>query len=167
MKGVGFGKVYGGGAATLSRQTGADIEDVKRAVREYDRVYPEVRKYGRMLQRKAEFGKREVVTVSGRHLPLDRDRLYSATNYVIQSTSRDILAQAIVDLFDAGLGDYLLLPIHDELIAQAPEADAEEIAQEITRIMTTDFRGVPLTATAEVTGRNWGAAYGADPEAGL
>lgn len=167
MKGVGFGKVYGGGAATLSRQTGADIEDVKRAVREYDRVYPEVRKYGRMLQRKAEFGKREVVTVSGRHLPLDRDRLYSATNYVIQSTSRDILAQAIVDLFDAGLGDYLLLPIHDELIAQAPEADAAEIAHEITRIMTTDFRGVPLTATAEVTGRNWGAAYGADPEAGL
>jgi DNA polymerase-1 len=166
-KGVGFGKVYGGGAATLSRQTGADIDDVKRAVREYDRVYPEIRKYGRMLQRKAEFGKREVVTVSGRHLPLDRDRLYSATNYVIQSTSRDILAQAIVDLFDAGLGDYLLLPIHDELIAQAPEADAEEIAQEITRIMTTDFRGVPLTATAEVTGRNWGAAYGADPEAGL
>lgn len=166
MKGVGFGKVYGGGKTTLARQTGADVAAVAEAVRQYDRVYPEVRRYSRMLQRKAEFGKREVVTVSGRHLPLDRDRLYAATNYVVQSTSRDILAQAIVDLFDAGLGDFLLLPIHDELIAQAPTDDADEVAREITRLMTTDFRGVPLTATAEVTGHNWGAAYGADPAAG-
>jgi DNA polymerase I-like protein with 3'-5' exonuclease and polymerase domains len=166
MKGVGFGKVYGGGAKTLSRQTGAPIDDVKRAVADYDRVYPEVKRYGRMLQRKAEFGKREVITVSGRHLPLDRDRLYSATNYVVQSTARDILAQAIVDLFDAGLGDYLLLPIHDEVLAQAPDADAEDVAREIGRVMSQDFRGVPLTATADITGSNWGAAYGADPEAG-
>jgi DNA polymerase-1 len=166
MKGVGFGKVYGGGKTTLARQTGADVAAVAEAVRQYDRVYPEVKRYSRMLQRKAEFGKREVVTVSGRHLPLDRDRLYAATNYVVQSTSRDILAQAIVDLFDAGLGDFLLLPIHDELIAQAPTDDADEVAREITRIMTTDFRGVPLTATAEVTGHNWGASYGADPMEG-
>jgi DNA polymerase-1 len=163
-KGVGFGRVYGGGAATLARQTGAPLADAKHASREYDRVYPEVKRYSRMLQRKAEFGKREVVTVSGRHLPLDRDRLYSATNYVVQSTSRDVLAQAIIDLFDAGLGDYLLLPIHDELIAQAPEADADEVAREITRLMSTDFRGVPLTATAEVTGRSWGSAYSCPPD---
>lgn len=163
-KSVGFGKVYGGGAKTLSRQTGADIDDVKRAIREYDRAYPEIRRYSRMLQRKAEFGKREVVTVSGRHLPLDRDRLYSATNYVIQSTSRDILAQAIVDLFDAGLGDYLLLPIHDELLAEAPDNEAAEVAEAITATMTTTFHGVLLSATAEVTGRSWGSAYGIPAE---
>lgn len=167
MKGVGFGKVYGGGAATLSRQTGADLAAVKSAVRAYDRVYPEVRRFASRLQRRAQYGKREVITVSGRHLPLDRDRLYSATNYVVQSSSRDILAQAIVDLFDAGLGNYLLLPIHDELLAEAPEADAADVARAITEIMTVDFRGVPLTATAEIVGRNWGAAYGADPNAGI
>ncbi|KUM41179.1 DNA polymerase [Arthrobacter sp. EPSL27] len=167
MKGTGFGKVYGGGAETLARQTGAPMDGVKHAIAEYDRVYPEIKRYSKKLQSRAEFGKKEVITVSGRHLPLDRDRLYSATNYVIQSTARDILAQAIVDLFDAGLGDYLLLPIHDELLAQAPADVADEVAAEIGRIMSGMFYGVPLSSTGEVTGRNWGAAYGADPMAGI
>lgn len=166
MKGVGFGKVYGGGAATLSRQTGADLASVKHAIAEYDRVFPEIKRYSSKLQRRADYGRREVVTVSGRHLPLDRDRLYSACNYTIQSTARDVLAQAIVDLFDAGLGDYLLLPIHDEILAQAPAAEAEEVAREVGRVMTVDFYGVPLTSTGEVTGKNWGAAYGSNPEEG-
>ncbi|QIG58517.1 DNA polymerase I [Arthrobacter phage DrSierra] len=166
-KGTGFGKVYGGGAATLARQTGADMDSVKHAIAEYDRVYPEIKRYSKKLQSRAEFGKKEVITVSGRHLPLDRDRLYSATNYVIQSTARDVLAQAIVDLFDAGLGDYLLLPIHDEILAQAPEKEAAEVAEELGRIMSGMFYGVPLSSTGEVTGRNWGAAYGADPMAGI
>jgi len=164
MKGVGFGKVYGGGAATLSRQTGAPIDAVRAAVAEYDRVYPEIKRYAGRLQRRAEFGRKEVVTISGRHLPLDRDRLYAATNYVVQSTARDVLAQAIVDLFDAGLGDHLLLPVHDELLAQAPKRDADEVAREIGRVMTGDFYGVPLTSTGEVTGRSWGSAYGIPPE---
>lgn len=163
MKGVGFGKVYGGGAATLARQTGAPMDGVKRAIAEYDRVYPEIKRYAGKLQRRAEYGKKEVVTVSGRHLPLDRDRLYAATNYVIQSTARDVLAQAIVDLFDAGLGDHLLLPIHDELLAQAPEKDAPEVAHEIGRIMSGTFYGVALSSTGEVEGKNWGSAYGANP----
>lgn len=160
MKGVGFGKVYGGGKATLARQTGAPIDAVAHAIAEYDRVFPEIRRYSAKLQRRAEYGKKEVVTVSGRHLPLDRDRLYAATNYVVQSTARDVLAQSIVDLFDAGLGDYLLLPIHDELLASAPEKEAPEVAREIGRIMSGDFYGVPLSSTGEVTGFSWGAAYG-------
>jgi DNA polymerase-1 len=160
MKGVGFGKVYGGGKETLARQTGAPIDAVAHAIAEYDRVYPEVKRYAKRLQSRAEYGKKEVITVSGRHLPLDRDRLYSATNYVVQSTARDVLAQAIVDLFDAGLGDYLLLPVHDEIIAQAPEREAQEVAAEIGRIMSGDFYGVPLTASGEVTGTSWGHAYG-------
>lgn len=166
-KGTGFGKVYGGGKETLARQTGAPLDAVAHAIAEYDRVYPEIKRYSKKLQSRAEYGKKEVITVSGRHLPLDRDRLYSATNYVIQSTARDVLAQAIVDLFDAGLGEYLLLPIHDELLASAPADIAEDVAREIGQIMSGMFYGVPLSSTGEVTGKNWGAAYGSDPEAGI
>ena len=160
MKGGRCRKDYGGGAAALTPQTGAPLEAVKGASAEYDRVDPEIRRYSRRLQDRAQYGKREVVTASGRHLPLDRDRLYAALNYVIQSTARDVLAQAIVDLFDAGLGDHLRLPIHDEILAEAPAADAEEVAREIGRVMSVDFRGVPLTAGGEVTGRSWGHGYG-------
>lgn len=165
-KGVGFGKVFGGGAPTLSRQTGAPIEQVREAIAKYDSVYPEIKKFGRMLQRKAEYGKREVVTVSGRHLPLDKDRLYAAVNYVVQSTARDVIAESIVDIFDAGLGDTLLMPIHDEVLFQAPAEDAEEVGREIGKIMSKPFMGVPLTASAEVYGKNWGGGYGANKEEG-
>lgn len=159
-KGVGFGKVYGGGAETLARQTGAPIVQVKEAIAAYDRVFPGIKRYGKRLQSRAEYGKKEVVTPSGRHLPLDRDRLYSATNYVVQSTARDLLAQAIVDVSDAGMLDYLLLPVHDELVAQAPAAEAEDVIREIGRLMESTFYGVRITADPEVYGRSWGSGYG-------
>lgn len=162
MKGVGFGKVYGGGATTLARQTGAPIAKVRGAIKAYDRTYPGIKRYSRKLMQRADFGKREVVTPSGRHLPLDRDRLYAATNYVVQSTARDVIAQAIIRIFDAGLGDGLLLPVHDELIGQAPIKDAEEYAREIGRHMDLDFFGIPITSEPEVIGASWGHGYGAE-----
>lgn len=160
-KGVGFGKVFGGGAGTLSKQTGAPYDDVKLAIGEYDSVFPGIKAYGRRLQRQAGWGRYEVVTPFGRHLPLDRDRMYAATNYVVQSTARDLLASALIRLDDAGLTDNLLLPIHDELLGQAPTADAEEFAQEVRRLMESTFQGVEITADAEVGGHSWGSLYGA------
>lgn len=165
-KGAGFAKVYGGGKTTIARSTGASLDVAGHAVSEYDRVYPEVRKFSSRLQRQAQYGKREVVTRSGRHLPLDKDRLYAACNYVIQSTARDVMAQAIVDMYEAGLGSFLSLPIHDEVLAQAPVGQAEDVAKAIGEIMSRDFMGVPLTATGDVTGKNWGAAYGSNPNEG-
>jgi DNA polymerase I len=159
-KGVGFGKVYGGGADTLSRQTGADIGAVREAISAYDRTFPGVKRYAKRLQLRAEFGKREVITPSGRHLPLDRDRLYAATNYVVQSTARDVIAQAIVSLFEKGLGDHLLMVVHDELIAQAPAEDAREVMEAIRSVMEMDFFGVRLASDGEVVGPSWGHGYG-------
>lgn len=159
-KAIGFGKVYGGGAATVARQTGQTEDAVRPAMAAYDATFPGIKRYGRRLQSRAEYGKREVVTVSGRHLPLDRDRLYAATNYVVQSTARDLLGQAIVDIFDAGLGDHLLLPVHDELIAQAPAEDAEDVIHEIGRLMESTFYRIPITSDPEVYGRSWGSGYG-------
>ena len=103
----------------------------------------------------------QVVTPAGRVLPLDRERGYTATNYVVQSTARDVLANAILELESAGLGDYLLLPIHDEVLCQVPTADAAEIAAEVARVMSVPFGDLTLAAEAEVYGTSWGHGYGA------
>lgn len=166
FKGVGFGKVYGGGASTLARQTGAPIESVKAGIAGYDRAYPEIKRFTRAIQREAQFGRREVVTPTGRHLPMDRDRSYAGLNYLIQSTARDLLAQALVNVRAAGLLDYVLLPIHDELLIQAPEADIAEVTEAVRREMTTEFRGVPIDAEGEIFGRSWGYGYGAPRDHG-
>ncbi|AWY06674.1 hypothetical protein SEA_ZETA1847_40 [Microbacterium phage Zeta1847] len=159
-KAIGFGKVYGGGKATVSKQTGVSEESVAPAMTAYDKTFPGIKRYSNKLVNAAKYGERSVKTVAGRVLPLDRERLYAATNYIVQSTARDVLAQAIVDIFDAGMGDYLNLPIHDELVAQAPVGDAEEVIREIGRLMESEFYGIPITSDPEVYGPTWGHGYG-------
>lgn len=158
-KSIGFGKVYGGGAAGVARLTGADEAGIKVAMEAYDNTFPGIKRYSRRLMRQAQGGILEVVTPIGRRLPLDPDRIYAATNYVVQSTARDLLAQAIIRLFDAGLGDYLLVPVHDELVGQAPVETAEQIVKEIGNVMESDFQGVHIASSAKVVGTSWGAAY--------
>ncbi|MEW1551402.1 DNA polymerase [Streptomyces tsukubensis] len=164
-KGVGFGKVYGGGALTLSRQTGAPLQDVRRAISAYDRTYRAINRYSSRLQRQARADGYAVWTPGGRRLPLDRDRVYASTNYVVQSTARDVLCQALIEMDAAGLvDDYLYLPIHDEVLGSAPEDIAEDVAREIGKVMSMSFLGVPLDTDPDVGGRSWGSLYMKDAE---
>lgn len=163
-KGVGFGKVYGGGATTLSRQTGAPLDEVKQAVAAYDRVYPGIKRYSRDVQRKARANGYVVITPTGRRLALDRDRVYAATNYAVQSTARDVLCQALLNMHNAGLTEYLLLPIHDECLGSAPVDVVDEVAREVGEAMRMDFFGVPLDTDPEVGGRSWGSLYMKTPD---
>jgi DNA polymerase-1 len=158
-KGVGFGKVYGGGARTLSRQTGAPLPDVQKAISAYDRTYRGIKRYSNKLQREARSDGYIVWTPVGRRLPLDRDRVYAATNYAVQSTARDVLCQALVDMDEKGLTDYLLLPIHDEALGCAPDDIVADVAREVGVAMSMDFFGVPLDTDPDVGGRSWGSLY--------
>ncbi|MFH8593074.1 DNA polymerase [Streptomyces rimosus] len=161
-KAIGFGKVYGGGATTVARQSGAPIEDVQRAMKAYDRVYPEIRRAASRWQREAFQTGMVSISATGRRLPLDRDRTYAVTNYMCQSAARDVLGQSMLNAESAGLLEYMRLPIHDEILASAPKQEAEEIAREFERCMTWPLYGVPIEAEAEVGGRSWGSLYGAD-----
>lgn len=160
-KNTGFAKVFGGGVGTIMKTSGAGRAEVAEVVAQYNGLFPEIATYGRLLQSKAGHGRMEVVTPFGRHLPLDKDRAYAATNYVVQSTARDLLAKAIVDVHQAGLGDHLLLPVHDELVCQADTADAADVAHEIGRAMESTFRGVRIDSESSVYGPSWGHGYGA------
>ncbi|MBM7770884.1 DNA polymerase-1 [Actinokineospora baliensis] len=161
-KSINFGKVYGGGAVSLARQTGAPLAEVTGAVRQYDQLYRGVRRFSRRLIERADYGRRQVVTPSGRVIPLDRRRTYAAVNYLIQSAARDVLAQALVELDAQGLTGYMRLPIHDEVLFTAPREVAAEVGQQIQRTMrVADFRGVPLDTDLQVGGTSWGSLYGA------
>lgn len=158
-KGVGFGKVFGGGADTLSRQTGADIDQVRAAIKRYDAVYPELPKFARQLQNEQRMRGGFIVNHNGRYLPLDMHRTYAAVNYSVQSIARDLLAQALIDCANAGLDDYLLLPVHDEILFQAPVDIAAEVAHTVGEVMSGTFIDLPISATGEVYGRTWAHGY--------
>ncbi|MEV7402862.1 DNA polymerase [Streptomyces sp. NPDC091267] len=161
-KGIGFGKVYGGGLDTIQRQTGAPTEEVRSALAAYDRVYPEIKRTSARWQREARANGMVAISATGRRLPLDRDRAYAVTNYRVQSTARDVLGQAMLNMEAAGLLDVLKLPIHDEVLASVPKTEAADYAREFERCMTMDLFGVRIDAEAEIGGRSWGSLYGAN-----
>lgn len=161
-KAVGLGKVYGGGAATLQRQTGAPLGGVKAAIAAYDDAFPGVKRLGYKIERDTAHGEYPLVTATGRRLMLDRDRTYAGINYLCQSVSRDVTAQALINLDAAGLSDHVHLVVHDEVIASAPAGDADELCREISEAMTIDALGVTFRAEAETKmKRSWGSLKGA------
>jgi DNA polymerase-1 len=161
-KGVAFSKVYGGGATTTARQTGAPIDMVQGAFQAYDRVYPEVGRAAKDWRIEAFNNRMVAVSITGHRLPLDRDRTYAVTNYLVQSTARDCLGQALIHMDERGLVPFLRLPIHDEVLASAPKEDAADVARAIAECMTFDLKGVPIAADSEIGKRSWGSLYGAD-----
>jgi len=110
-------------------------------------------------------GKKLVTTASGRKIPLDGDRMYAALNYVVQSTARDVLAQALLLMDEAGIraGEHILLPVHDEVIGECDAGAYDEIAEAVGTAMTMLLHDVELPAEAELLGdgSSWGAGYGA------
>ncbi|ASR77148.1 DNA polymerase I [Mycobacterium phage MyraDee] len=158
---VNFGRVYGGGAKTVAEQTGLDLKRAKIVVDGFDKAYPMVAKLSQKLQREAGQNG-HITTPTGRRLPVDPSRAYSALNYLIQSSSRDVTGRALVRLHDAGFTPYLRLPIHDEILASVPAEQAEWGAAEIGRLMAEEMGPVWIGTDPEVGGRSWGSLYGAD-----
>lgn len=159
MKGAGFGIVYGGGAKGLAPKLGISLQQAKAVVAAYNRVYPEIKRWSLKLQREARANKMVMRSPTGRILALDRDRIYAAINYQVQSTAADVLKNALEALFLAGLGDHLLMPVHDEVIAQAPIDEAEEVSRAIAEAMETTVMDMKLDSDAEVYGPSWGHGY--------
>lgn len=158
-KGVGYGTIFGGGAATISRQTGAPEAMVRDAQERYHRLYPEIKRASGRWQREARGNGMVTISATGRRLPVDRQRAYTVVNYQCQSAARDCLGQAMIDAEEAGLLPYMRLVVHDEILASAPKAEAAEVAREFERVMSFDLRGVAIEAEADIGGSSWGSLY--------
>ena len=81
----------------------------------------------------------------------------------IQGTAADIIKLAMlrVDqaLREAGLAARLVLQVHDELIVECPEDEAEQVRELLKREMEGVAQlSVPLTADAKA-GKTWAEAH--------
>lgn len=160
-KTVNFGRVYGGGAKTVSEQTGLSFMQAKRVVEAFDKRYPGVKAYSDILARLAD-SQGYVVTPTGRVLPVDEGRGYSALNYVIQSSSRDVTCRGLLRLHKGGFTPYMRLPIHDEIVGSLPVGVADLGAKRMAKLMSEDMGEVFIDTDADVYGMSWGHGYGAD-----
>ena len=81
----------------------------------------------------------------------------------IQGTAADIMKLAMVHVHRRmraeGLESRLILQVHDELIAECPEHEAERVKALLEEEMSGAAKlSVPLTANAKI-GRSWAEAH--------
>ena len=167
-KAVNFGIVYGISEFSLAEDIGVSRGEAKDYIDSYLSRYHGVRDFMRaVVEQGTQLG--YVATLYGRrrYLPELKDGKYlvreaakrMAMNTPIQGTAADIIKIAMlrVDraLRDAGLEARLVLQVHDELIVECPEAEAEQVKALVTREMEAAASlSVPLTAEAK-SGRSW------------
>lgn len=165
VKGVVYGKLYGAGVAKMAITAGVPEEQMRPVVDAFDKQYPGVKDLQRKIEdagmrRLHSEGQGYVLTKTGRRLPCDDDRVYSLTNYLVQSSAAEIFKMNLIKLDQADLTELLIVPVHDEIVLQAPKTDVEEIMQTVKECMTTtEGWAVPLTAGVDGPFENWGQKY--------
>lgn len=165
IKGVVYGRLYGAGVAKQALTAGVPEEQMRAVSDAFDSRYPGMQLFQKKVERigseRLEIeGQGYVHTWTGRRIPCDEDRVYTLVNYLIQGGAAEVFKSNLVKLDQADLTDLLIVPVHDEIVLNAPREDAEEIKQLVRKCMTTtEGWAVPLTADADGPLENWGAKY--------
>lgn len=172
-KAVNFGIVYGIGAFSLSKDIGVAVFEAKKYIENYLNHYSGVRKYmdDIILDAKEKgyvttlFGRRRYLPELSASNAIQRsfgERV--ARNMPIQGTAADIIKIAMVKVFDRlrneNMKSKLIMQVHDELIIEAPEDEAEKAKQILCEEMEN---AVSLTVRLSVDahiGKTWYDAKG-------
>jgi len=175
-KAINFGIVYGISAFGLANQLGIEQGEAAAYIKTYFERFPGIRDY--MNQAKALVREQGYVsTLFGRkvHIPAIRGKSAAersfgeraAINAPIQGSAADIIRRAMVRMPDAlkreGLSARMLLQVHDELVFEAPEAEAEATCRVARAVMETAAEpavaiSVPLVVEARAAA-NWDDAH--------
>lgn len=171
-KAVNFGIVYGISAFSLSQDIGVFPKEAQAYMDAYMEKYHGVRDYMKSVVEKAK-ADGYVTTLYGRrrYLPELKSSNFNmrqfgervALNMPVQGTAADIIKLAMVNVYrrlqDEKLEAKLLLQVHDELIVECPEAEAEKVRSILIEEMehAAELK-VPLTVEANI-GHSWAEAH--------
>ncbi len=165
-KEINFGLAYGMGAFRMSGRLGIDIKEAQQQIDIYFYNFPGIKTFmetapsfvtengfiSTLYGRKRYF--KEFASASKREqLGLVR----MIINYPMQGLAADIIKLAMIQL-DKQIGEFdakVLLQVHDELVVEVKEQEADALTKLIVEIMENSYKlDVPLTVNAS-KGNNW------------
>ena len=172
-KAVNFGIVYGMGAFSLSKDIGVSVKEASNYIDEYLKNFSGVRDYmEKVISDAKEKGYAEDIFGRRRYLPeLSSSNKMSraageriARNMPIQGAAADIIKIAMIKVYnrlrDENLEAKLILQVHDELIVECPESEAEKVKKILEEEMSGAVNmSVPMIADANI-GKDWYQAKG-------
>ena len=167
-KAVNFGIVYGISAFSLSQDLGVTVAEAKAYMGAYFHRFPGVKAYmDQVVERARADGYVETPMHRRRALPEIKSSNHNmrsfgervALNMPIQGAAADIIKLAMVrvhrQLKEAALEARLIMQVHDELIVECPEAEADRVKAILVREMEGAWPlSVPLIAEAH-SGKSW------------
>ena len=171
-KAINFGIIYGISGFGLARQLGIEQGEAALYIKAYFERYPGIRAYMERTKEEARihgyvltpFGRR--CWVPGIKEKLPQKRAYAerqAINAPLQGGAADVIKRAMVRLpaalRESGLSARLLLQVHDELLFEATEDEAERTAAVAKQVMEASaVLSVPLVVETGI-GRSWAEAH--------
>lgn len=171
-KAVNFGIVYGIGAFSLAKDIGVLRKEAQEYINNYLATFSGVDKYmNHMIELAKERGYSETLFNRRRYLPELSSSNHMlrafgervARNMPIQGTAADIIKIAMVKvdkrLTDENMKSRLILQVHDELIVEAPEDEAQKALEIVTQEMENACKmKVCLRADGKI-GKTWFDAH--------
>ncbi len=171
-KAVNFGIVYGISAFSLAQDIGVFPNEAKAYMDAYLDKYQGVKKYMHDIVSKAkEDGFVSTIYGRRRYLPELKSSNFNlrsfgervALNMPIQGAAADIIKLAMVNvhrrLKDEKLNARLILQVHDELIVECPQQEAEKVKEILVYEMENAVNlTVPLTVDAHI-GNSWAEVH--------
>ena len=171
-KAVNFGIVYGISPFSLSQDIGITVQEAKEYMDKYFAHYSGVRAYmDGVVEQAKQSG--AVATLWGRRrwIPEIKSSNFNtrsfgervALNAPIQGTAADMIKLAMIQVRDRlqaeGLAGKLVLQVHDELIVECPEQEAEAVCKLVAETMEgAAALSVPLLAETHA-GKTWAEAH--------
>ncbi len=175
-KAINFGIIYGISAFGLANQLSIGREEAGEYIRTYFKRFPGIKDYMEATKQLAR-AQGYVETIFGRRMHFPRikspnasERAFlerAAINAPIQGAAADIIRRAMIRmpaaLAEAGLGARMLLQVHDELIFECVDAEAERLMEVVKAVMVAAPEpavklSVPLQVDARAA-QNWEAAH--------
>lgn len=175
-KAINFGIIYGISAFGLANQLRIAQSEARSYIEAYFERFPGIRDYMETTKTfcrehgyvQTLFGRKiHLPNINQKNGPMRAFTERAAINAPIQGAAADIIRRAMIRippaLARAGLSARMLLQVHDELVFEAPEAEAEALKQLVSQVMEQACAparelSVRLTVDANA-GLNWEQAH--------
>lgn len=164
---INFGVLYGMSPHGLSAATGMSFAEAKKFIDQYFELRAPIRKYIDATLEKAKdegyvetyFGRRRPTPdVKSSNFMVREGAKRAAANMPIQGTEADLMKMAMLKVDEKidGLGEQVL-QIHDSILVECPEENADKIAEILKDTMETIYPGLKVKLKVDVSiGKNWG-----------